>query len=67
MTPDKILLDIQEQFYNNNGMRTDIYYTQGQGVQVVPEGLPLEQQNIILNLPEYVILNGGKVNINFGG
>lgn len=67
MEPQEILADVQRQIFENNGMRTDVYYTEGKGAIVVPEFAPLNFFNIIIKIPAYVINSGGKINVQFGG
>lgn len=49
------LLKFQEDFCNQKGIRTDIYYTAGKGALVVLEGHSLTVDNVIGVIPEIFI------------
>jgi hypothetical protein len=55
---DVVLLDVQRQFFETKGIRTDVYYKDGQGALVVPEGAALHPSNILAHIPEYVFAFG---------
>jgi hypothetical protein len=50
----RALLSIQQDIHrNNNGLRTTVHYSEGQGALIVPEGRPLHPRNVILAVPEF--------------
>lgn len=65
MTREEILIDIQSQFFNTKGVRTDIYNIEGNGVYIVHENAEFLPHNFIASLPEHLLNLGQKITVNF--
>jgi hypothetical protein len=52
------LQKIQETIFRKAKQRTDIHYSEGKGVLVVAEGMPLIKENILFKVDEAIFRSG---------
>jgi hypothetical protein len=50
-----ILTLLQSQIHARDGIRTDVYYTEGKGALFIREGADLRPDNVILAVPDLTL------------
>lgn len=64
MNIEQQVINIQQQIFNQQGLRTDVHIKEGVGILITPENAALIPQNVVLMVPWHILIFGS-ININF--
>ena len=58
------IVAMQQQIFDQQGLRTDVHIQEGVGILITPENAALVPQNVVLAVPWHMFIFGS-ININF--